>query len=214
MLAFALDNESPATIILLSGDKDFVYALSILGLRKYHTVVIAPKHAHSNFKHRASEVLDWDALVVRKQDAPRDRRASDTAGIRPHVDPLGRDRGSMSSPLSSTLLSPFLDTSRRSSFKDDRFPSSNSPLNSSYTPDQQRTTARAPWAATSGKQSSPIKRTRVLFDPIPSESALDDTDDLLLSSEPGDISAKDVSESSPFVDIATNLNVRLTEVPL
>ncbi|KAI0085462.1 limkain-b1-type NYN domain-containing protein, partial [Irpex rosettiformis] len=59
MLTFALDTEAPATIVLLSGDRDFVYALSVLRLRSYHTVVIAPKQAHPKFNFRASEVLDW-----------------------------------------------------------------------------------------------------------------------------------------------------------
>ncbi|KAI0683640.1 limkain-b1-type NYN domain-containing protein, partial [Cytidiella melzeri] len=59
MMTFAMDTEAPATVVILSGDRDFVYAISILRLRGYRTVVIAPKQTHINFKYRASEVLDW-----------------------------------------------------------------------------------------------------------------------------------------------------------
>lgn len=66
MLTYAIDTPAPATIILISGDRDFVYAVSVLRFRRYHVVVIAPGSAHASLKSRASEILDWDHDVLGK----------------------------------------------------------------------------------------------------------------------------------------------------
>jgi hypothetical protein len=66
MLTYAIDTPAPATIILISGDRDFVYAVSVLRFRRYHVVVIAPGAAHAGLKLRASDVLDWDHDVLGK----------------------------------------------------------------------------------------------------------------------------------------------------
>ncbi|KAI0371739.1 DUF537-domain-containing protein, partial [Pilatotrama ljubarskyi] len=59
MLTYAIDNPAPATIVLISGDRDFVYAVSVLRLRRYRVVVVAPYTAHASLKSQASAVLDW-----------------------------------------------------------------------------------------------------------------------------------------------------------
>lgn len=60
MLAFALDNPSPATIVLISGDRDFVYALSTLRNRRYTVVLIVPNRgAHIILKSQANAILEW-----------------------------------------------------------------------------------------------------------------------------------------------------------
>ncbi|TFK53043.1 hypothetical protein OE88DRAFT_1627373 [Heliocybe sulcata] len=64
MLAFALDHPVPATVILISGDCDFAYAVSTLRLRGYEVVIIAPKPASTTIKSVASLVLDWDSDVL------------------------------------------------------------------------------------------------------------------------------------------------------
>lgn len=66
MLTYAIDNPAPATIVLISGDRDFVYAISVLRLRKYRVVIVAPKTAHTSLKCQASVVLDWDTDIMRK----------------------------------------------------------------------------------------------------------------------------------------------------
>ena len=66
MLTCAIDTPAPATIILISGDRDFVYAVSVLRLRQYHVVVVAPSTAHSTLRSRASIVHDWDGEVLRR----------------------------------------------------------------------------------------------------------------------------------------------------
>lgn len=69
MLTFALDNPPPnATIILISGDGDFMRAVASLRLRQYRMVVIAPRGGtHSGLKYQSSEMYDWYNDVVAPQ---------------------------------------------------------------------------------------------------------------------------------------------------
>jgi len=63
MLAYAIDNPAPATIILISGDRDFAYAFSILRLRQYQVVLVAPPSAHTSLTSQASVCMDWGSEV-------------------------------------------------------------------------------------------------------------------------------------------------------
>ncbi|KAF7304721.1 NYN domain-containing protein [Mycena kentingensis (nom. inval.)] len=62
MLAFVMDNPN-ATFILISGDRDFAYAVSTLRLRKYEVVVVSIA-AHTSLKNQASVWLDWNIHVL------------------------------------------------------------------------------------------------------------------------------------------------------
>ena len=63
-MAHAIDNPAPMTIILISGDRDFVYAVSILSLRQYRVVLLAPRAAYGGLKAQASAVYNWpDAFL-------------------------------------------------------------------------------------------------------------------------------------------------------
>ncbi|KAJ7752064.1 NYN domain-containing protein [Mycena metata] len=66
MLAYAIDHPTPATIILISGDRDFAYAVSILRLRRYDVVVISLPlpGAHISLRSQASVYLDWNVDVM------------------------------------------------------------------------------------------------------------------------------------------------------
>lgn len=64
MLAHAIDNPPPATIILISGDRDFAYAVSILRLRRYRVVIISLGGVHASLKAQASVFLDWNTDVI------------------------------------------------------------------------------------------------------------------------------------------------------
>ncbi|KAJ3072338.1 hypothetical protein HDU98_003794 [Podochytrium sp. JEL0797] len=65
MLTFAIDNPAPATIVLISGDKDFCSALSVLRNRNYFIVLIEPmQKATSVMRAQASVVLDWKLDVL------------------------------------------------------------------------------------------------------------------------------------------------------
>ncbi|KAJ6623424.1 limkain-b1-type NYN domain-containing protein, partial [Mycena sp. CBHHK59/15] len=61
MMAYAMDHPAPATLILISGNRDFAYAVSTLRLRRYHIVVISlpVPGAHISLKKQASLCLDW-----------------------------------------------------------------------------------------------------------------------------------------------------------
>ncbi|KAJ7665110.1 NYN domain-containing protein [Mycena polygramma] len=63
MLAYAMDHPAPATLILISGDRDFAYAVSILRLRRYEVVVISLM-GHVSLKSQASACLDWNIDVM------------------------------------------------------------------------------------------------------------------------------------------------------
>ncbi|KAH9951356.1 NYN domain-containing protein [Amylocystis lapponica] len=67
MLTYAIDTPAPATIILISGDRDFVYAVSVLRFRRYRVVLLAPGKTHASLKAQASEVLHWDVDVLGKE---------------------------------------------------------------------------------------------------------------------------------------------------
>jgi hypothetical protein len=66
MLSYALDNQAPATAILISGDRNFAYAVSVLRHRRYRVILIAPATVHSSLKSQASSVLDWNVDVLDK----------------------------------------------------------------------------------------------------------------------------------------------------
>ena len=97
MLAYAMDNPAPATIVLISGDGDFVHAVSLLRLRRYYVVIIAPtqNNMHLSMKHQASEVYDWCSDII-----PTPPRAGDTS-LNPR-NGHGMSRASMSPATIST----------------------------------------------------------------------------------------------------------------
>ena len=68
MLAYAIDNPAPSTLVLISGDRDFAYALSILRLRRYQVVLVTLPNAHPSLTSQASIRFDWlnDILDVQK----------------------------------------------------------------------------------------------------------------------------------------------------
>ncbi|KAH6573843.1 hypothetical protein BASA60_005863 [Batrachochytrium salamandrivorans] len=80
MLSYVMDTPTPATIVLISGDRDFVYALAVLRNRNYNVVLIVPnKGASPVLLAQATTVLEWrcdifDAEVVEK--IQRDREES------------------------------------------------------------------------------------------------------------------------------------------
>ncbi|KAG6376081.1 hypothetical protein JVT61DRAFT_2052 [Boletus reticuloceps] len=67
MLAFAVDHPVPATVILITGDRDYAYAVSTLKLRKYQVILIVPSSPHTSpsLESQASLVIDWGAAVLR-----------------------------------------------------------------------------------------------------------------------------------------------------
>ena len=68
MLAHAIDNAAPSTIVLISGDRDFAYALSILRFRRYRIVLITLSNAHQSLRAQASISFDWVSEVLEPID--------------------------------------------------------------------------------------------------------------------------------------------------
>lgn len=69
MLAYAIDNPAPSTIILITGDRDFAYALSILKHRRYQVVLVTLSNAHASLVHQACIRFDWYNDVINQLDA-------------------------------------------------------------------------------------------------------------------------------------------------
>ena len=65
-MAFVKDNPAPATIILISGDRDFAYLLSTIRWRKYNVVLISNSFmTHESLTAQASVVYDWQSDVLK-----------------------------------------------------------------------------------------------------------------------------------------------------
>lgn len=72
LLAFAIDQPAPATIVLISGDRDFAYPLGILRNRGYEVVLIVPPiGAVPILEASANVVMSWrqDVLGVERNAA-------------------------------------------------------------------------------------------------------------------------------------------------
>ncbi|KAJ7172686.1 transcriptional regulator-domain-containing protein [Mycena filopes] len=63
MLSYARDHPTPATIFLISGDRDFAYAVSVLQMRNYEVVVLSLA-AHISLRNQASAWIDWRTHVL------------------------------------------------------------------------------------------------------------------------------------------------------
>ena len=74
-MAHALDNSASSTLVLISGDRLLAYALSILRLRCYRVVVIAPDTAHPSILAHASLSFNWVVDVLN----PTTTSATDTS---------------------------------------------------------------------------------------------------------------------------------------
>ncbi|KAF9533396.1 NYN domain-containing protein [Crepidotus variabilis] len=64
MLMHAIDNPTPCTIIIISGDRDFAYALSMLKVRHWQMVLVTLPNAHASLTSQASLRLDWATTIL------------------------------------------------------------------------------------------------------------------------------------------------------
>lgn len=68
IMVFIKDNPPPATIILISGDRDFAYLLSTIRWRKYQVVLISNSFmTHESLTAQASAVYDWQSDILKTQ---------------------------------------------------------------------------------------------------------------------------------------------------
>ena len=71
-MAFIKDNSPPATIILISGDRDFAYLLSTIRWRKYNVVLISNSFmTHESLTAQASVVYDWQSDVLKARPSSK-----------------------------------------------------------------------------------------------------------------------------------------------
>ncbi|KAF8894335.1 limkain-b1-type NYN domain-containing protein, partial [Gymnopilus junonius] len=59
MFAHAIDTPALSTVVLITGDRDFTYAISTLKLRMYRVVLVTLSNAHASLTAQASVCLDW-----------------------------------------------------------------------------------------------------------------------------------------------------------
>ncbi|KAI5828055.1 DUF537-domain-containing protein [Schizophyllum commune Tattone D] len=103
MLVFALDHPAPATIVLISGDRDFAYVASILRRRMYNVVLIchSTPGPHKSLLQQVSTHVDWNTQVLGLPSSSLDhlRRpsAQAPAPLRPPLPPAPFNRTSTSS---------------------------------------------------------------------------------------------------------------------
>ena len=70
LMAFALDNPAPATVIIISADRDFAYAASVLRQRRYNVVMISHSNPRPNLwlTSQAIDCYDWKKDVLHVEE--------------------------------------------------------------------------------------------------------------------------------------------------
>lgn len=99
IVAHAIDNP-PSTVMLITGDRDFVYAVSTMRNRKYRVVLLAPPAAHASLKSQATFVYEWPRSVLQAETPTPITmlrpRAATSSSVRPSMtQPLDRQTPSM-----------------------------------------------------------------------------------------------------------------------
>ncbi|KAL1215097.1 hypothetical protein V5N11_007672 [Cardamine amara subsp. amara] len=80
VMLWAMENQAPANIMLISGDRDFSYLLHKLGMKRYNILLARPEKASAPLIAAAKRVWLWRSIVNR--DLPN--RPIDTTGRRHH----------------------------------------------------------------------------------------------------------------------------------
>ncbi|TRM61729.1 NYN domain-containing protein [Schizophyllum amplum] len=109
MMAFALDHPAPATIVLISGDRDFAYVASVLRRRKYKVILICHSvpGPHKSLLRQVARHVDWNTeiLGLRRPD-PIHRTTAEVVPSSRYMLPSMPSARTMS----TTSHSPLLDT--------------------------------------------------------------------------------------------------------
>ncbi|KAL8277267.1 hypothetical protein RQP46_010336 [Phenoliferia psychrophenolica] len=117
IMTFALDQKAPATIILISSDRDFAYLLATLRNRCYNVVIFTNHHQSTSLRAQADEIKEWRTDVLNlplhapklqhaiKKPKPynQDKR---TAGAAGHDDRLPPPKRHANAPNQSFALPP------------------------------------------------------------------------------------------------------------
>jgi hypothetical protein len=103
MLGHAIDNPAPTTIVIISGDRDFAYAISVLRLRRYQVVLITLSNAHLSLTSQASVCHDWSSDILGVARPPSPSTAGREAKTCPRSPPAVRGLTSAINPPTSPL---------------------------------------------------------------------------------------------------------------
>jgi NYN domain len=181
MLAYAIDNPAPTTIVLISGDRDFAYALSILRFRRYRIVLITLSNAHQSLRAQAAISFDWvseilepvDLTLSNRPTSPRrgkiwsppahDKFYSDSMGHNPSSS-LFQDPYDMKSTNSVEFMNNFRDETRCADSENSRTPSKHDTKHDSLPPYLERQLAVSSTALNNGPETS----ARVVHSPVAS----------------------------------------------
>jgi NYN domain len=82
-MAFIKDNPAPATVVLISGDRDFAYLLSTIRWRQYSVVLVSNTFmTHDSLSNQANVTFDWQADVLKTRNEVDGLRSSTNRGRR------------------------------------------------------------------------------------------------------------------------------------
>lgn len=92
MMLWAMDNQAPANIMLISGDRDYSYALHQLGMRRYNILLARPDKASEPLIAAARKFWLWTSIANvdlpnRSIDAGRVHRPNSCSEVLCHVVP-------------------------------------------------------------------------------------------------------------------------------
>ncbi|TFK72528.1 hypothetical protein BDN72DRAFT_855395 [Pluteus cervinus] len=93
VITYAQDKSASATVVLITGDRDFAYAISILRFRRHRIILLPNDNASPILKHQASMTLDYQEVIG---DLPRVQPSSGTSSRRSSM--AARSQGSQASP--------------------------------------------------------------------------------------------------------------------
>ncbi|KZV99017.1 hypothetical protein EXIGLDRAFT_831793 [Exidia glandulosa HHB12029] len=91
MITWAWDNPTGSTVVIVTGDNDFAYTMSLLRRRKIKVVLIAPMAvAHHTLKAQASVVVEWVTSPPQPSYARADSKRK-TLAVPSHTTPPTSD---------------------------------------------------------------------------------------------------------------------------
>lgn len=127
MLTYAIDRPAPATIVLISGDRDFAYAASVLRLRRYSVVVVSlnTRGVHPSLTAQANACLDWNADIMGKVDEQALGQRQEAAAHEETAKPVPK-RSNTISAVTEALLSPSVQRREIKNFGSNRHKRDNS----------------------------------------------------------------------------------------
>ncbi len=172
-MAFAMENPSPAVIVLIAGDRDYAYSVSLLRNHRYSIVILPPPSGADELLQQASFVFHPNDLFGRQMVALPERTSTsqkNSARKQPSVDrdsrstvarsvrssrPIPRSTTDRPNDLDVTEAPRIVEPSKRSSSRSRKHP----PLEAVVTP------AMKPEAEPNHRRREGSRRTHISSEP-------------------------------------------------